>query len=288
MAAERTPMDEPRPIPADWLNLREDADSRARASTREPVERLLTRRPPEVIVDVGAGTGTGARWLARSLRGDEAWLLLDHDPALLTLATARLRRAGVSGPISEVLDDLARLGPILDGATAEGASPLVITSALLDLLTEPQLAGLLDDVAVRGVPLIAALTVTGGMTVGPADPVDAVVRRAFDAHQRRGGRLGPEGATCAQALAEARGLPVRRLSTPWRLDAADGPDESALIARLLRDRAEAAVEESEHTGDTGSEQIRSWLRRRLDQVDAGRLTLRIDHADLLIGGACGT
>ncbi len=282
-------MDAPRPIPEDWLSLREGADARARAGTRESVRALVARHRPDVVVDVGTGTGAGSRWSAPLLDGDEQWVLIDHDPALLRTAASGLRAAGARGGITEELADLSCLSRVLDEHRRGDASVLVITSALLDLLTEPQLTGLLDDVASYGVPLVAALTVTGGWRIDPDDPEDDLVRRAFDGHQRRGDRLGPQAADRARALAEARGLPVRALPTPWLLDSTAGARDSSLIRRLLTDRVEAAAEELDHVGDRdGAEQAQRWLARRLDRLAGDGLSLRIDHVDLLIGGACGT
>lgn len=276
-------MDEARPIPADWLSLRESADAEARQITRADVCDLVRTYRPGVIIDVGSGTGAGARWMASCLDGDERWVLIDHDQALLGTAAAGLRRAGVEAEITEVLDDLSCLGDVLDEVRAEGGSALVITSALLDLLTEPQLADLLDVVAVRRVPLIAALTVTGGLVAEPSDPVDELIREAFDAHQRHGDRLGPDAVERTQQLALARGIPVRAVPTPWRLSASASVQQTELMARLLRDRAEAAGEELRHRGDRrGLTTVQDWLRRRLHQLDLGALHLQIDHTDLFL------
>ena len=46
--------------------------------------------------------------------------------------------------------------------------------------------------ACAGLPLLFALTVIGRVTLSPAEPLDARIGAAFNAHQRRGGRLGPD------------------------------------------------------------------------------------------------
>ena len=75
---------------ADWLALREPADRRAR--NRELVRDLTAWRRDLrelAVVDLGAGTGAALRYLAPRLGGEQTWLLLDHDAALLGLVEAR-------------------------------------------------------------------------------------------------------------------------------------------------------------------------------------------------------
>lgn len=272
-------------ISADWLTLREAADAAARESTRGPVADLLSARPPGRIVDVGCGTGSGGRWLQDQLAGDEEWVLLDHDPELLTATARRLRTRSARGPISTRCDDVAGLDAIL--ATAQTPT-LVIASALLDLLTAEQIDSLIAAAARHRTPMLLALTVTGGMSADPRHPDDHLVSGAFDRHQRRGGRCGPQAPAMLEQTADSRGLHVDRLQTPWVLDAAGGAD-AALLEQLVPDRARAAAEqlagESAGAADEtagGPERTRRWGEDRLAQIRAGDLRLQIDHVDLLV------
>ncbi|WP_460743726.1 methyltransferase domain-containing protein [Nesterenkonia halophila] len=273
------------PISADWLTLREAADAAARESTRDPVADLLSARPPLRIVDVGCGTGSGGRWLQDQLAGDEEWVLLDHDPELLAATARRLRARGARGPISTRCDDVAGLDAIL--ATAQTPT-LVIASALLDLLTAAQIDSLVAAAARHRTPMLLALTVTGGMSADPRHPDDHLVSGAFDRHQRRGGRRGPQAPATLEQIAGTRGLSVDRLQTPWVLDAAGGAD-AALLEQLVPDRARAAAEQlagesagaaEETAGDP--ERARRWGEDRLAQIRAGDLRLQIDHVDMLV------
>lgn len=275
-------------ISADWLTLREAADAAARESTRGPVADLLSARRPRRIVDVGCGTGSGGRWLQDQLVGDEEWVLLDHDPDLLAATARRLRARGAKGPISTRCDDVAGLDAIL--ATAQTPT-LVIASALLDLLTAAQIERLVAAAARHRTPMLLALTVTGGLSADPRHPDDQLVAGAFDRHQRRGGRCGPQAATTLEQAADSRGLRVDRLQTPWVLDASGGAD-AALLEQLVPDRARAAAEElaggsagaADATDETAGdpERARRWGEERLAQIRAGGLRLQIDHVDLLV------
>ena len=51
--------------------------------------------------------------------------------------------------------------------------------------------------ACAGRPMLLALTVVGRVALTPADPLDARIAAAFNAHQRRGGRLGPDAVAAA-------------------------------------------------------------------------------------------
>lgn len=276
-------------ISADWLTLREAADAAAREPTREPVAELLAARPPRRIVDVGCGTGSGGRWLQDLLAGDEEWVLLDHDPELLAATVRRLRERGATGRISTRCDDVAGLDAVL---AAEQTPTLVIASALLDLLTAGQIDRLVAAASRHAAPMLLALTVTGGLSADPPHADDDVVSAAFDRHQRREHRCGPQASTTLEQAAAARGLVVDRIETPWVLDAAAGTD-AALLEQLVPDRARAAAEqlaeessrppEASHGADApGPGPARRWGEMRQDQIRAGTLRLRVDHVDLLV------
>jgi hypothetical protein len=137
-----------------------------------------------------------------------------------------------------------------------------VASALLDLLTADELHRMLR--ACAGVPMLLALTVVGRVTISPADPLDARIGAAFNAHQCRGGRLGPD------AVAELRDAIVR--PTPWQL----GVDPAELAAEWLDGWVAAACEQ-----DPALDLV-AYRDRRLEQAAAGELAVTVDHADLLV------
>lgn len=244
-------------VSPEWLRLREPADAAARSA--ELAERLARRLDgPLVIHDLGGGSGAMGRWLAPRLPGPQHWVVHDRDEDLLALAVAE-PPAGVT--VEARCSDIARLSPEdLAGASA------IVASALLDLLSAGELARMLD--ACAGVPLLLALTVVGRVTLSPAEPLDTRVAAAFNAHQRRGGRLGPD------AVQEfARGECIVRPS-PWRLDAT----HAGLMAEWLDGWLAAACEQEPALAPEAVE----YRDRRLAQAAAGELAVTVDHADVLV------
>ena len=246
-----------------WLRLREPADAAARSE--ELAGRVVRRLPAAgrlVVHDLGGGTGAMGRWLAPRFDRPQHWVVHDRDPELLELAVA-------GAPVSTEArrSDVTRLAP----ADLAGAD-LVVASALLDLLTADGLERMLA--ACAGLPMLLALTVVGRVTLAPADPLDAAIGAAFDAHQRRGGLLGPDAvATAAEALRAKGAEPVVRPS-PWRLGAA----EAELVAEWLEGWVAAACEqEPALAAEAGP-----YRDRRLAQAAAGELAVTVEHADLLV------
>lgn len=260
-------------MPADWLALRRPADEEA----REPTHTLLARlwrhlhaapnaRPgePVHVVDLGAGTGANQAWLAPRLPFPARWTLVDHDASLLD--------APGHGPGRRVLADLDALPRLLH---ADGAWAQVVTcAALLDLLTPAALTGVVDAALDVGAPALFALTVTGVVEVDPPDADDATLGAAFDAHQRRDGRAGPDAPGRLHAAASRRGAEIVTVHTPWRLDSR----YSDLLERYVRDRADVAVEQDPGLRD----RARAWRDRRLADAAERRLTVRVGHEDVLV------
>ena len=214
------------------------------------------------------------RWLAPLLPGPQRWVMHDRDADLLEVAAAGPpgnRGAAVSsrrgGRISPrcVPDDLA------------GAS-LITASALLDLMTGEELAGLVDLCAAVGCPVLLTLSVVGRVELAPADPLDRRVASAFDAHQRRttaGGRLlGPDAAATAARRFRRLGAEVLVRPSPWRL----GADDADLAAEWFTGWVGAACEQEPALAAEAD----AYARRRLAQARAGQLAVTVDHADLLV------
>jgi hypothetical protein len=238
-----------------WLALREPADAAARSG--ELAERLARHLGPRrlVIHDLGGGTGAMGRWLAPRLPGPQHWVVHDRDADLLDLA----------GPGVETRrSDITRL-------TREdlGGADLVTASALLDLLTADEVAGLLATCA--GIPMLLALTVVGRVALSPAEPLDARIAAAFNAHQRRGGLLGPDAVAAVEALSEAE---VFVRPSPWQL----GAGQAELAAEWCEGWVGAAVEQE----PTLAAEAAAYRERRLAQAAAGELRVTVDHADVLV------
>ncbi|WP_233518432.1 class I SAM-dependent methyltransferase [Streptomyces corynorhini] len=210
----------------EWLALREGADAAARApGLLGPLRAHWADQPGEtaelVIRDLGCGTGSMGRWLAPRLPGPQHWILHDHDPDLLVRAAASMPRTADDGSrvtAATERGDIARL----TSATLAGTS-LVTGSALLDLLTRDEVDALAAACAGAGCPALLALSVAGRVELTPAEPLDAEIAEAFNAHQRRvehGRRLlGPDAIEAASEAFARHGMEVRVRASPWRLGA---------------------------------------------------------------------
>ncbi|MGJ5751926.1 hypothetical protein FB563_7537 [Streptomyces puniciscabiei] len=260
----------------EWLRLREGADATARAQDLlDPLRIRLANLPGHTgalaVHDLGCGTGSMGRWLAPRLDGPQHWVLHDRDPYLLHFAAVGSPRSAADGSSVTVetrRGDVARLTP-----DALAGASLVTASALLDVLTREEVVTLVDACAGAGCPALLTLSVAGRVELTPADPLDAEIAEAFNAHQRRAGLLGPDAVTVACEAFAARGASVRVHPSPWRL----GPGESALIEQWLRGWVGAAVEQRPALRDRAER----YLRDRLAACAAGELRAVVHHSDLL-------
>ena len=260
-------------VSPDWLVLREPADAAARSA--ELAERLARHLPAAgrlVIHDLGGGSGAMGRWLAPRLPGPHHWVVHDRDGDLLESAVAA-SPGSAAVTVEARRSDITRLTP----DDLAGAS-LITASALLDLLTGDELAGLVAVCGGAGCPVLLTLSVVGRVDLTPADPLDSRVAAAFDAHQRRttesGRLLGPDAvAAIVEAFSRLRAEVLVRPS-PWQLGALEA-DLAAQwftgwVAAACEQQVELVAEADAYTG------------RRLAQAAAGQLAVTVDHADLLI------
>lgn len=267
---------EPIRVGTNWLDLREGADSAARS--RELVDQLQRHLPASgvrVIHDLACGTGAMGRWLAPLLPGRQHWVLYDRDADLLDMAAAHCPAPAADGAPVDIETrccDITRLS----AADLAGAG-LVTASALLDLLTPAELGGLIDVCLAAGCPVLMTLSVVGRVELTPADPLDARVADAFDAHQRRttdrGRLLGPDAVGAAVEGFREAGAEVLVRQSPWQLGAAD----AALATEWFSGWVGAACEQEPGLWAD----IDLAGRRRLAAAGAGRLGVLVGHADLL-------
>lgn len=267
---------EPPRYAPEWLRLREPADAAARATDLlAPLRARLAERPPAqggfLVHDLGCGTGSMGRWLAPRLAGAQHWVLHDRDPYLLHFAAAGAARAAADGSrvtVETRRGDVARLTP--DALAGAG---LVTASALLDVLTRDEVAALAAACAGAGCPALLTLSVAGRVALTPADPLDADLAEAFNAHQRRTGLLGPDAVAAAREAFAAHGADVAVCPSPWRL----GPGERELAAQWLRGWVGAAVEQRPGL----KQRADRYLAERLEACAAGELEVVVHHDDLL-------
>jgi len=255
-----------------WLAARAAADTSARAATLasllpELINYLIDtadRRDVLEIIDLGAGTGANQRWLAPRLPFIQRWIHLDHDPAisrsLPLLDDTMIIDAGVE-----------TLGQLLASSTEQH---LVTCSALLDVLTMDQLDAVCRAVIDNQVPALFSLTVTGTLSLTPVEPHDQRLQDAFNDHQRRARRPGPDAGTLVVDVLCAGGFLVRTQETSWHLS---GSSDSAFVERLLRERLDAAVAHDPTLVPIAA----AWLELRRSQLALGILGLEVGHLDIL-------
>jgi hypothetical protein len=269
--------DDPR-VSVGWLALREPADAAARAPELvEPIRRHLAGRPRAVIHDLGGGTGSMGRWLAPRLAGPQHWITYDRDADLLAhlgAGTAPTDADGTAVTVEARLRDITRLpAGDLDGAA------LITASALLDMLTADEVERIVAACAGAGCPTLMTGSVIGQVEFTPADPLDAELSAAFNAHQRRtlAGRslLGPDAVDATVDAFHRRGMGVRVRPGPWRL----GADHPGLIAEWLTGWVGAACAQRPDLAGPAA----GYLRRRRAELAAGHLQVVIHHTDLLAG-----
>jgi Methyltransferase domain len=255
---------------ADWLALRERYDVRARnPAVLKAVVASLAGKTSIRIVDLACGTGSTLRALAPRFPAQQNWRLADNDLSLLARASAMAPPAGVS--FTTVPLDLNRdLEAALDGPI-----DLVTTSALLDLVSADWLERLAVEATVRSVPVYAALSYNGRIELGPADPLDAAIAAAVNAHQCMdkgfGPALGPAAASAASARFESLGYSVRHGVSDWII----GPDDREIQMEIFAGWASAVRE----LGDLSLADAVGWLTRRRDAVAAGSSSISVGHID---------
>jgi hypothetical protein len=250
---------------ADWLALREpvDAASRSMRLTRVVAE-ILPRYRAIDILDLGAGTGANARYLAGKLPLPQRWLLVDRDERLLTCAP----QAWPSRCL-----DLQHV--VLDASLFAGRA-LVTASALLDLVSDAWLEALAARCREAGAAVLFALTYDGRMDFAPAEPDDDVMCDLVNQHQRTDKGLGPAAGPTATArtaeLFAAAGYHIEREASDWVLTA----ESVSLQHQLITGWADAATA----MAPARAAAIVDWRERRMAHVNAGRSQLIVGHKDL--------
>lgn len=252
-----------RPFAADWLDLREPYDRRARSP--DLLERLTAWRAGRGrlrVVDLGAGTGSNLRCTATALGGEQHWTLLELDPSLIEAGQERLAQVAVGWGYRrlDLAIDLER--------AADGGVDLITASALLDLVSEAWLERLVALQRRTGAALHMVLSVDGVIAWAPPDADDLSVTEAVNRHQLTDKGFGPAlGAHAVgvlhRLLAAAEGQ-VLLAPSHWLLGSADRELQGALLAGYV---------------DVAG--MDAWAERRRRLIASDRSCLTIGHQDLL-------
>lgn len=246
-----------------WLDLRVAADDRARSGAL--MDELAVRLPPSPqLLDVGAGTGAMQRWCDDRLPSHARWTLLDPDRRLLDVARAR-----GDGSLSCVRGSVSDVSTLLAGDVVDA----VVCSALLDVLPPDEIAALVGATSAAGVPLLAALTVTGEVDLDPVDPDDAAAVAAVRTTATGRGAAGPAAAAALRVAAARVGASVREQATPWQLS--PGRDDELLRGWTAGYLASALAGASEPG-------LARWADDRRAAAAAHRLHVTVQHVDVLV------
>jgi hypothetical protein len=257
---------------AEWLTLRESHDRRARhPAVLDAVAFLLKSKSTVRVTDLACGTGSTLRTLAPHLPARQHWDLVDNDPRLLQAASGAL----ASDDISLNTFQLDLNGDF--DLTLNRPTDLITMSALLDLVSESWLNRFARHIALRAVPIYAALTYDGRIELSPVDPMDAAVSAAVNEHQRTdkgfGPALGPTAAGAAITCFEKLGYAIAQGNSDWVIGTAD----TQIQIELLDGWASAARD----LGSLPEQEIDDWLMRRKAAVERGASTMRVGHVDFV-------
>jgi Methyltransferase domain len=254
---------------AEWLARREPYDTRARnPAVLDAVATSLKNIPAIRIADLACGTGSMLRALAPRFAGKQNWRLVDNDLGLLARAIASAPPAGVTA--NAVALDLS-----LDlEAALDGPLDVIVTSALLDLVSDAWLERLAVEIAARSLPIYAALSYDGRTEFRPVDPLDRSIVAAVNAHQRTdkgfGPALGPTAVSIAIARFRSLGYSVLHGTSDWAIGTGDRDIQLDILAAWADAAREMGISPSDTIG---------WLSRRRSFVAAGQSSIRIGHAD---------
>jgi hypothetical protein len=259
---------------ADWLRLREPFDHAARSA---PLARRLARLLPDAprLMELATGLGSGARFLSTHLNTPAHWLLVDHDPQLLSAAQATMDAWSTARP-AQAPRSLSVQALDLRAGLPDAPCDAVVTQALLDLVSEAWLDDLVAWLRARRVPFLGALSVDGRVHWHEPHPLDAGVQAAFRAHQHldRGFGASP-GVRAASMLADklrACGFEVVSDTADWHVP----PDATDMLTFMVDGTAEAA-----RVTHAVPEAVDAWHAQRLDDVRHQRVSLTVGHLDLL-------
>ena len=260
---------------ADWLSLREPADTRARdPNLSAQFVQWARLHSPARFIDLACGTGANLRYLAPRVGGDQEWLLVDSDATLLDEAARLESLRAIPGCRVRT----QRLDLATELRALELAPDLIITaSALLDLVSERWLTKLIGQCSANRCVALFTLSYDGRITFTPSDPDDEWIRDLVNLHQRGdkgfGAALGPSACQRTRELFVKADYQVFAARSDWNLL----PEERLLQQSLLEGWSSAAMELATNERD----RCHRWLARRLAHLATGASRIVVGHEDVL-------
>ncbi len=278
----------------EWLAQREPLDAAARDPGLAQAFADSIARTPRRIVDLGAGTGANLRLLAPLIGGDQDWLLIDNDPALLTAQRREIGRwarehgwgfTQEADGIAQITTGSARWRVRSEPLDLQAALEQVVlhdadgvtTTAFLDLVSSEWVDRLCRMLSGSPRPLLATLSVDGRRRWNPAMQADARLHRAFEHHQAGdkgfGAALGIAAVDEMAARLARVGFSVHTARSDWVM----AGDHPALLAQMIDEAVTVGCE----VDPGAAPEFIAWAARRHAQAANGELTLTIGHRDLL-------
>ncbi len=254
-----------------WLELREPVDHRSRnASVMSACAAWCNEHSVRRAIDLGAGTGSNARYLRPRLAMIEDWLLIDNDERLLSEAKADFDTKAMNLMALSSSEEIEHSG-------------LITGSALLDLVNASWLRGLVLACQRQGAAILFTLNVDGRIAFEPPLTEDKLVLNGFKEDQDRdkgmGTALGITAPNFLQGLLLDHGYYAVAGDADWNL----GPADNVLQEEYLRglvDAVHMAVSDRATTTD-------DWLRQRLDLNKRGLSQITVGHIDIFAAPAGG-
>lgn len=279
---------------SDWLAQREPLDAAARDAGLAHDFAAAIADTPRRIIDLGAGTGANLRVLAPLIGGNQDWLLIDNDPALLIAQRHEIARWaaqhgwGVSEDATGALELI--VGPArwrvrsqqldlqrsLEQVALQHCDGLT-TTAFLDLVSLDWIDRLCRGLSRSPRPFLATLSVDGQRRWQPAMTDDLRLQQAFEHHQ-----MGNKGFGAALGIAAVDELALRLDRLGFKVGTARSDwqiagEHSALLGQMIDEAIGVGCELEPGAASAFAD----WAARRHAQMAAGALALTIGHRDLL-------
>ncbi len=256
---------------ADWLHLREPVDLRSRnADLAARLRAVFATHSHVRVIDLGCGTGANLRATAHLLGPKigsvQEWLLVDHNPALLSRAAIvlaawadtatthgndlRLLKSGMTITVRfREADLMHELDDILDAGV-----DLLTASAFFDLASPEFIRIAAAGAARHKAAFYTVLTFNGAQSWVPVHEADDKINEAFNAHQQGDKGLGAaSGGAAPEYLSQAFKTLCYNVvagDSPWHVGENDQD-----LARQLNDGVAAAALE---TGRVDAAVISAW------------------------------
>ena len=277
-----------------WLDLRENADVRARSIGVVGSIRAQLKQFEKInVLDLGSGTAAMFRYLAPKLNSRQTWKLIDMSQDLLQQCAPRFVAWADSQNLTlredenyweflgkeehyVVSGERKNLAAGFDDFASWNEVHLVTASALLDLVSFRWIEELAQFCGQTHAIFYANLTYDGKVLWLPTHPTDAECLRLFNEDQRRdkgfGLALGPYSSSVIVRALTSLGFSVNTSPSPWVL----GPNDHILQGEMLAQWIKVLEQTDQRLPAT----FQDWMSFRSRAIREGRSHLMVGHQDI--------